>query len=219
MQERTGGRQVYQLTIHGEMSDVIQSEFADFELQVSHGETHLHADLSDSAALYGLIGRIEALGLVLLDLHRSQGSARIDESIGPQNRPHPAGRHRRLVLAQGPHCYPAAIMNVAAQRAHPDGEYRREDSRATVSPEMPPGRAAPEKSKRPTTGPPKLRCTAPCPRPLRNSAVPRLDLIGVRLVDVSSTQVGPVMNRLPGSAGSPARRPRQAQAEEQHDRI
>jgi hypothetical protein len=80
MQEPKGGRQVYELTIHGEMSDVIQAEFADFELQVSHGETHLQADLPDSAALYGLIGRIEALGLVLLDLHRSQGPVPTGES-------------------------------------------------------------------------------------------------------------------------------------------
>jgi hypothetical protein len=71
---------VYQLTIRGEMSEVIQAEFDDFELQVLHGETHLRADLPDSAALYGLIGRIEALGLVLLDLHRSQGSVSVDSS-------------------------------------------------------------------------------------------------------------------------------------------
>ena len=87
MQEPTGGRQVYQLTIHGEMSDVIQAEFDDFELQVSHGETHFQADLPDSAALYGLIGRIEALGLVLLDLHRTQGSAPIDNSASAPTSP------------------------------------------------------------------------------------------------------------------------------------
>jgi hypothetical protein len=80
MREPIGGRQVYQLTIHGEMSEVIQAEFADFELQVSHGETHLHADLPDSAALYGLIGRIETLGLVLVDLRRSHGSVPTDKS-------------------------------------------------------------------------------------------------------------------------------------------
>jgi hypothetical protein len=71
MGEPIGGPQVYQLTIHGEMSGVIQAEFADMALQASQGETHLRAELPDSAALYGLIGRIEALGLVLLDLHRS----------------------------------------------------------------------------------------------------------------------------------------------------
>ncbi len=70
---------MYQLTIHGEMSDVIRAEFADFELRVSHGETHLGADLPDPAALYGLIGRIEALGLVLLDLHRCETSSSVDE--------------------------------------------------------------------------------------------------------------------------------------------
>ena len=87
MQEPKGGRQVYQLTVHGEMSEVIQAEFADFELQVSQGETHLQADLPDSAALYGLIGRIEALGLVLLDLHRSQD---LRPSTRVHQRPQPA---------------------------------------------------------------------------------------------------------------------------------
>jgi len=68
-------RQVYQLTVHGEMSEVIQAEFFDVELSVNDGETHLRADLPDTAALYGLIGRIEALGLILTDLHRSSPPA------------------------------------------------------------------------------------------------------------------------------------------------
>lgn len=70
---------MYELTIHGAMSDVLQAEFDDVELQVSHDETHLRADLPDSAALYGLIGRIEALGLVLLDLHQSKAPTSVDE--------------------------------------------------------------------------------------------------------------------------------------------
>jgi hypothetical protein len=107
MQEPTGGRQVYQLTVHGEMSEVIQAEFDDFELQVSHGETHLEADLPDSAALYGLIGRIEALGLVLLDLHRSQGSAPIDESAsGPTSGPVPSANISGVSSPQGPNDVP-----------------------------------------------------------------------------------------------------------------
>ena len=103
MQEPTGGRQVYQLTVHGEMSEVIQAEFDDFELQVSHGETYLQADLPDSAALYGLIGRIEALGLVLLDLHRSQRiCAHRQECISAHIRPRAECQHQRRLLAPGP---------------------------------------------------------------------------------------------------------------------
>jgi hypothetical protein len=70
---------VYQLTIHGAMSDVLRAEFDDVELHVAHDETHLRAVLPDSAALYGLIGRIEGLGLVLLDLHRCKALTSVDE--------------------------------------------------------------------------------------------------------------------------------------------
>jgi AraC-like DNA-binding protein len=59
------GRQVYEVTIHGAVSDGVREEFADVELWDSQGETHLRADLLDSAARYGLIGRMEAPGLVL----------------------------------------------------------------------------------------------------------------------------------------------------------
>jgi hypothetical protein len=72
-------RQVYQVTIQGTMSDVLQAEFADVELWISHGQTHLRADLPDSAALYGLIGRIEELGLILVDLHVSPQPALNEE--------------------------------------------------------------------------------------------------------------------------------------------
>ncbi len=72
MRDPMSGLLVYELTIHGAMSDVLQAEFDDVELEVSHGQTHLRTILPDSAALYGLIGRIETLGLVLLDLHRSE---------------------------------------------------------------------------------------------------------------------------------------------------
>lgn len=82
MRKPPSGRQLYELTIYGEMSDVIRAEFADIEVQISQRKTRLRADLADSAALYGLIGRIEALGLVLLDLHRS-GTSPFDEAPSP----------------------------------------------------------------------------------------------------------------------------------------
>jgi hypothetical protein len=62
---------VYLVTVEGTMSDMLQTEFGDVELWISDGQTYLRADLPDSAGLYGLIGRIEELGLVLVDLHLS----------------------------------------------------------------------------------------------------------------------------------------------------
>ena len=72
-------RQVYEVTIEGAMSDVLQGEFGDVELWISHGQTKLRADLPDSAALYGLIARIEDLGLILIDLHPSTGRTPIEQ--------------------------------------------------------------------------------------------------------------------------------------------
>ena len=66
-----------EVTVQGVMSDIMRAEFADLELWVSRSETHLRVDVPDSAALYGLIGRIETLGLVLLDVRISRGSAAI----------------------------------------------------------------------------------------------------------------------------------------------
>lgn len=61
------------------MSEVLQAEFGDVELWVSHGQTKLRADPADSAALYGLISRIEELGLVLIELHPSTGPSPIEQ--------------------------------------------------------------------------------------------------------------------------------------------
>jgi hypothetical protein len=87
MPNPTSGQLVYRLTIRGAMSDVLRAEFDDVELELSDGQTHVQAVLPDSAALYGLIGRIEALGLVLLDLNQSTPKLVDDKSSASTNRP------------------------------------------------------------------------------------------------------------------------------------
>jgi hypothetical protein len=64
--EVTQRPRVYQLKIRGVASDLVRAEFEDVELWEAPGATWLRTGGIDMAALYGLIRRIEALGLVLL---------------------------------------------------------------------------------------------------------------------------------------------------------
>lgn len=59
---------VYELKIRGVASDLVRAEFDDVELWEAPGATWLRTGGTDTAALYGLISRIEMLGLVLLEV-------------------------------------------------------------------------------------------------------------------------------------------------------
>ena len=58
----------YEIKIRGVASDLVRAEFDDVELWEAPGATWLRTGGSDTAGLYGLINRIEALGLVLLEV-------------------------------------------------------------------------------------------------------------------------------------------------------
>ena len=57
---------VYEVKIRGVASDLVRAEFDDVELWEAPGATWLRTGWADTAELYGLIRRIEMLGLVLL---------------------------------------------------------------------------------------------------------------------------------------------------------
>ena len=57
---------VYELKIRGVASDLVRAEFDDVDLWEGLGATWLRTSAADTAELYGLIKRIETLGLVLL---------------------------------------------------------------------------------------------------------------------------------------------------------
>jgi hypothetical protein len=59
---------VYEIKIRGVASDLVRAEFDDVELWEVPGATCMRTGGGDTAALYGLIRRIEALGLVLLEV-------------------------------------------------------------------------------------------------------------------------------------------------------
>jgi len=66
--EVTKRPRAYEIKIRGVASDLIRAEFDDVELWEARGATWLRTGGADTAALYGLINRIEALGLVLLEV-------------------------------------------------------------------------------------------------------------------------------------------------------
>ena len=63
-------RQVFVITVTGEMDQSLRDEFADVGITVDHGVTRLRLVSADPSALHGLLNRIAALGLELLDVHQ-----------------------------------------------------------------------------------------------------------------------------------------------------
>ena len=68
-------RQVFVITVTGEMDEPLRAEFENVELTVDRGVTRLRLVSADASALHGVLDRIAALGLELLDVHQvEQGS-------------------------------------------------------------------------------------------------------------------------------------------------
>ena len=60
---------VYELSFKGAASDMLAGAFEGCQLTTAHGITVVRAELPDQTALQGLLSRVHALGLELLDLH------------------------------------------------------------------------------------------------------------------------------------------------------
>lgn len=76
----------YQVRIRGRLSQALTAEFEGLGL-VADGdpvETQFHGPVADQAALYGLVRRLEALGLELLELRQCP-----DPSPGRADTPRP----------------------------------------------------------------------------------------------------------------------------------
>jgi hypothetical protein len=65
---REGGS--YEIRVRGRLSDSLVAAFEGMNASVEPVETVLHGPVQDQAALYGLLDRIQALGLELLEVRR-----------------------------------------------------------------------------------------------------------------------------------------------------
>jgi hypothetical protein len=61
----------YQITVRGRLSDTLIAAFGGLTATSSGTETVFSGEIADQAALYGVLERIESLGLELLDVRRS----------------------------------------------------------------------------------------------------------------------------------------------------
>ena len=59
----------YEITFVGPAGSILRAEFDDCEILVGVDSTTLRAELPDQGALHGLLQRISALGLELVDVH------------------------------------------------------------------------------------------------------------------------------------------------------
>ena len=62
------GLRAYEITVRGAPGDLIRAEFDDVRISAVDGCTRLRTGPVDQAWLFGLVRRIEDLGLVLLEL-------------------------------------------------------------------------------------------------------------------------------------------------------
>jgi|SRR5690242_4202106 hypothetical protein len=63
----------YEIRVRGRMGGMLLVAFPDLSAQADGTETVLTGPLVDQAALYGVLAQLEALGLELLELHRTGG--------------------------------------------------------------------------------------------------------------------------------------------------
>ena len=77
----------YEIHLRGQLSDRLLSAFPELKARTRNHETLLTGALSDQSALHGVLARIEALGLELLEVRRTrtrpQTAAAADEPDGP----------------------------------------------------------------------------------------------------------------------------------------
>jgi hypothetical protein len=60
----------YEIRVRGRLSDSLVAAFEGMQASVEPPETVLHGPVPDQAALYGVLDRIQALGLELVEVRR-----------------------------------------------------------------------------------------------------------------------------------------------------
>ena len=66
---------LYEIRIRGAASEVLRAAFDDVDVTVESGQTVLRTDWADASVLYGLLSRLETLGLVLLEARTTEPEA------------------------------------------------------------------------------------------------------------------------------------------------
>jgi hypothetical protein len=73
----------YEIRISGTLPDEVAAEFDDVEVMATAVSTVLSGDLPDQAALLGLLARLRALGLTVLEVRHVQPLGDTDPDSDP----------------------------------------------------------------------------------------------------------------------------------------
>jgi hypothetical protein len=85
----------YQIRVRGRLGRTMRAAFPGLRATAQGEDTLLAGALPDQAALYGVLARIEALGLELLEVRRLEGGS--PAGVTPR---HPAARNAELSADQ-----------------------------------------------------------------------------------------------------------------------
>jgi hypothetical protein len=80
------GPGTYEYHLRGELSDAVLGAFPELEARRTRGETILTGPMTDQSALFGVLARIESLGIHLLEVriaHPGRNGATCDHDIEP----------------------------------------------------------------------------------------------------------------------------------------
>ncbi len=82
----TGKTTRYEIRVRGALSERLLSAFPEMHARARDHETVLTGELRDQSALHGVLGRIEALGLELLEVRRPRARALPSVGAGADKR-------------------------------------------------------------------------------------------------------------------------------------
>ena len=78
-----GTQTLYRIVVRSELSDRYASAFEGMEMEAKNGQTILTGEVKDQPHLFGILGRLNALGLVLLSVQALSEAAHPSAEGGP----------------------------------------------------------------------------------------------------------------------------------------
>ncbi len=75
---------MYEITVLGEAGPAVRSAFDDLAITAAEGRTTLSGELPDQAAVFGVLARVQDLGLKLVEVRQLDpgSAAETEDSIG-----------------------------------------------------------------------------------------------------------------------------------------
>jgi len=75
MMRKKGKSTVYRIVVRSELTDKYASAFEGMEMETKNGQTILTGEVKDQPHLFGILGRLNSLGLELLSVQAFSGDA------------------------------------------------------------------------------------------------------------------------------------------------